>query len=109
MNNLKITNLTYNSKYETQLIISLSLIGSLSIPLLHNLIGIYICLELIGFAINFLILIQGYYKNNSNTAFIYLIINGISSIFFLLGILLIYKDIGTFDIYDMMIFKENKN
>src|SRR5690349_11370614 len=108
MSNLLIIQKFYY-KFEIQLIIALAIIGCLTIPFIHNLIGYFISLELIGFSINFLILIQGSYKNNSNTAFIYLIINGISSIIFLLGILLIYKDIGTFDINDMIIFKGNNN
>lgn len=88
------------NNYETQILIYMSLIGVFYCITTIEMITLYISIEMISF-INVIIILVKETKKSSYIAIIYFIINSISSIFILISILLIYKNIGIINIFDL--------
>jgi NADH:ubiquinone oxidoreductase subunit 2 (subunit N) len=93
------------NRIEILITIGLSILGSISLIILKDFIGIIIGLELIGMSIIILILLEKKEKN-SKTGILYIIINSISTILMLIGIIQLYKEFGTLNIYDYIILKK---
>jgi NADH-quinone oxidoreductase subunit N len=92
-------------RIEIQIIISLGIIGGLTIISSGDLIRLFIAIELFGYSQILLLLLKEDYKS-SYIAIIYFILSSISSIILLLGVLIIYKNIGIISIKDIELVRD---